>query len=253
MSALIPFEFDGRAIRVITDDDGSLHFVAMDVAETLDYSWQSNVIGSVPSDWKGVKRINTPGGMQSVSTLTEQGLYFFLGRSDKPKALPFQRWMAGDVLPSIRKTGSYSAPSAVAQTDLGLSMFQRAQALDTATNVADRICARFPKLGEEAQQVIFAKIVNPIAGDDVIPLPRLESKTFSAGEAGKLLGISGNKVGRLANEHGLKTSEFGVFVLDKSASSTKQVSSFLYNEAGVERLRQIVQPKDDGDLLGGAQ
>lgn len=114
MSGLIPFEFDGRAIRVITDDDGTLHFVAMDAAEALGYNWQSNVIAHVPADWKGVKRINTPGGMQSVSTLTEQGLYFFLGRSDKPKALPFQRWMAGDVLPSIRKTGAYVASGAPA-------------------------------------------------------------------------------------------------------------------------------------------
>ena len=40
--------------------------------------------------------------------LSEQGLYFFLGRSDKEKALPFQKWIAGDVLPSIRKTGTYS-------------------------------------------------------------------------------------------------------------------------------------------------
>lgn len=36
--------------------------------------------------------------------ITEQGPYFFLGRSDKPKALPLQKWVAGDVLPSIRKT-----------------------------------------------------------------------------------------------------------------------------------------------------
>ncbi|QGQ71226.1 ORF6C domain-containing protein [Halomonas sp. PA16-9] len=39
--------------------------------------------------------------------LSEQGLYFFLGRSDKPKALPFQMWLAGDVLPAIRKHGHY--------------------------------------------------------------------------------------------------------------------------------------------------
>ena len=39
--------------------------------------------------------------------LTEQGLYFFLGRSDKPKALPFQVWIAGEVIPSIRKHGAY--------------------------------------------------------------------------------------------------------------------------------------------------
>lgn len=47
--------------------------------------------------------------------LTEQGLYFFLGRSDKPKALPFQKWLAGEVLPAIRRTGRYVAPSAQAE------------------------------------------------------------------------------------------------------------------------------------------
>ena len=40
--------------------------------------------------------------------LTEQGLYFFLGRSDKKAALPYQMWVAGKVIPSIRKTGEYS-------------------------------------------------------------------------------------------------------------------------------------------------
>jgi len=40
--------------------------------------------------------------------LTEQGLYFFLARSDKPLALPFQKWIAGEVLPAVRKTGRYS-------------------------------------------------------------------------------------------------------------------------------------------------
>lgn len=155
----------------------------------------------------------------------------------------------------IRKFDSVtqSAPYSTAVIDPGMATYQRAQALDVATNVADRICNRFPKLGEEAQQVIFAKIVNPIAGSDVIPLPRLEGRTFSAKEVGEKIGITANKVGRLANEHGLKTPEFGVFVLDKSRNSEKQVSSFLYNDAGVERLRQIVQPSVSGDLLGGAK
>jgi hypothetical protein len=39
--------------------------------------------------------------------LSEQGLYFFLSRSDKPAALPFQKWIAGEVIPAIRKTGTY--------------------------------------------------------------------------------------------------------------------------------------------------
>ena len=39
--------------------------------------------------------------------LSEQGLYFFLGRSDKPRALPYQMYISGDVMPSIRKHGAY--------------------------------------------------------------------------------------------------------------------------------------------------
>jgi hypothetical protein len=48
--------------------------------------------------------------MQDMLCLSEPGLYFFLSRSDKPAALPFQKWIAGDVVPSIRKTGSYALP-----------------------------------------------------------------------------------------------------------------------------------------------
>ena len=45
--------------------------------------------------------------------LTENGVYFFLGRSDKKKALPYQMWIAGEVVPSIRKHGMYATPAKV--------------------------------------------------------------------------------------------------------------------------------------------
>lgn len=48
-------------------------------------------------------------------TLSESGLYFFLARSDKPTALPFQKWLAGDVVPSIRKHGIYATENVVNQ------------------------------------------------------------------------------------------------------------------------------------------
>ena len=84
--------------------------VAKDVAESLGYTWQPAVIKHVPEEWKGIIPCNTPSGIQDMLTLTEQGLYFFLGRSNKPKALPFQKWIAGDVLPALRKTGTYALP-----------------------------------------------------------------------------------------------------------------------------------------------
>lgn len=109
---LVPFAFGDNLVRVVKDESGSPWFVAKDILKALDYSDNSNaarVISYVPEEWRGVNQIHTPYGIQNMLTLSEPGLYFFLGRSDKPKALPFQKWLAGEVLPSIRKTGRYVA------------------------------------------------------------------------------------------------------------------------------------------------
>lgn len=103
-------EFVG-SLRGKEEPDGTIWVVAKDVAVALEYADSSNtgrLFASVPDIWKGVKPIHTLGGVQEMLILYEQGLYFFLARSDKPKALPFQMWLAGEVIPSIRKTGSYS-------------------------------------------------------------------------------------------------------------------------------------------------
>ena len=102
----------GNGIRTILRG-GELWFVAKDVTEALGYVWKgvSGTINHVPEDFRGVCSVQTPSGMQEMAVLTEEGLNFFLMRSDKPKVKGFQRWIAGDVLPSIRKTGSYTLPS----------------------------------------------------------------------------------------------------------------------------------------------
>lgn len=68
----------------------------------------SNYLSKIPPEWKGNKRIITLGGEQEVVTLFEPGLYALIARSNSPKAVPFQKWVYEEVLPSIRKTGSYS-------------------------------------------------------------------------------------------------------------------------------------------------
>ena len=110
-SSLTPFAFGEHLVRSITDENGDPWFVAKDVALALGYQWNGQAcIAHVPSEWRGVRSVLTPSGEQEMLTLTEQGLYFFLGRSDKPKALPFQKWLAGEVLPALRKSGTYSLP-----------------------------------------------------------------------------------------------------------------------------------------------
>ena len=105
----VSFGFGENKVRVFRDANGEPWFVGKDVARSLDYTTTNmpQLFQAVPDEWKGSNRIATPGGNQEMLTLSEQGLYFFLGRSDKPKALPFQKWLAGEVLPAIRKTGKY--------------------------------------------------------------------------------------------------------------------------------------------------
>lgn len=106
---------EGYSVRTITEN-GEIWFVAKDIAQALGYAEGSNparLIQSVPQIWTGVKRfhIRSENGVEQereLLCLAEQGLYFFLGRSDKPAALSYQMWIAGEVVPSIRKTGSYT-------------------------------------------------------------------------------------------------------------------------------------------------
>lgn len=99
-------------VRVYTDGNGEPWFCGKDVLTALEYS-QSHISNlakafeAVPDLWKGRYPLPTPGGTQDILCLSEQGLYFFLGRSDKPKALPYQMYIAGEVMPSIRKNGAY--------------------------------------------------------------------------------------------------------------------------------------------------
>ena len=113
-SAIQVFKNDDFNVRTI-EDNGEVWFVAKDIADALEYSETSNttrIFQSVPEIWVQVKRIhlNLEDGRQQereMLCLSEQGVYFFLGRSDKKKALPYQMWIAGEVMPSIRKHGAY--------------------------------------------------------------------------------------------------------------------------------------------------
>ena len=93
------------------------------------------------------------------------------------------------------------------------------------------------KLSPVAMQVFGLKGLEGIFGVDVGNLLPEVEKTYSAKEAGDILGISANKVGRLANANGLKTPEYGRYVADKAKGSDKEIQSFRYNENGVKALQ----------------
>ena len=95
------------------------------------------------------------------------------------------------------------------------------------------------KLSPVAMQVFGLKGLEGIFGVDVGNLLPEVEKTYSAKEVGDMLGISANKVGRIANANGLKTPEYGRYVADKSKNSDKEVETFRYNETGVKVLQEL--------------
>ena len=103
-SSVIPFDFDGAAIRVITDKLGDPWFVARDVADALGYSKPEN---AVARHCKAATTTPKQGG-GFMTIIPERDLYRLVMKSKLPAAEHFEEWVVGQVLPSIRKTGRCS-------------------------------------------------------------------------------------------------------------------------------------------------
>ena len=92
-----------------------------------------------------------------------------------------------------------------------------------------------------ALEVFLVTTVERIIGVEIPYRPLIEQRTYSATEIGEILGISANKVGRIANEHGLKTDELGMLYLSKSEYGPKQVEHFRYFEKAIDKFKSILE------------
>lgn len=115
MSSLIPFQFGDRPIRVITDENGEALFVGKDVCEALSYADSTT---AMRSHCRGVQKLHpipdSRGRMQDTRVLAEPDVLRLIVNCSLPAAEAFERWVFEDVLPTIRRTGSYTAPGAAA-------------------------------------------------------------------------------------------------------------------------------------------
>jgi prophage antirepressor-like protein len=101
------FQFQNHPLRVFTDQDGNPWFIAKDVAEILDYKDTEAMTRKLDED--EIQNLQIVGfGNRGVNLINESGLYSSVFSSRKPEAKTFKRWVTHEVLPSIRKTGSYT-------------------------------------------------------------------------------------------------------------------------------------------------
>lgn len=108
MNNLISYTFKTTPIRTIIIADAPW-FVATDVAKALEYRDAPNAIRYLDDDEKDTLNKSTPG--KELSIINESGLYSLILRSRKPEAKAFKKFVTSEVLPSIRKTGSYGTPN----------------------------------------------------------------------------------------------------------------------------------------------
>lgn len=110
MSTLIPFQFESHALRVQVDEFGQPWFNASDACAALELGNPRQALDS-HVDSEDVQKMDTltPGGRQRQNHVNESGLYALILGSTKDAAKRFKRWVTSEVLPSIRKTGAYSA------------------------------------------------------------------------------------------------------------------------------------------------
>lgn len=154
--------------------DGEAWFVLKDVCEVLHLGTTAKVAERLDDDEKGMNQIHTPGGTQNVTVVNESGLYHVILRSDKPEAAPFRRWVTNDVLPAIRKTGSYNAPQ-----------LTRSQFLATALIAAhEELEEKDKRIAELTPKGVFADAVSA------------SSQSILVGELAKLLSQNGINIGQ---------------------------------------------------------
>ena len=110
MSNLSVFQFESREVRTVVDK-GEPWFVAADVCAALGLSNVSQACGRLDDDERrDLITDDVTGRQQATVCINESGVYSLTLTSRKPEAKRFKKWVTSEVLPSIRKTGSYSVP-----------------------------------------------------------------------------------------------------------------------------------------------
>ena len=220
--------------------DGEPYFVGKDVASILGYTAERNAIAAhVDEEDKLTHRFSASGQNREMTIINESGVYALIFGSKLPKAKQFKRWVTSEVLPSIRKTGSYNT------IPKERSEFKEQELKARMLNARVRESNQYLKIAAqidipEYRYILQAKSAEALNGGvPVLPLQEAERKTYSATEIGAMFGVSANKIGKLANKHNLKTDAYGKLFYSKSEHSVKEVETWRYYDTVIPMFEKI--------------
>lgn len=193
MTDLQIFNYEGQEVRTVMVND-TPWWVLADVCRVLDIERTDSTARKLDSDEKGTHLVSTPGGKQNMTIINESGLYNVILRSDKPQAKPFRKWVTCEVLPSIRKTGTYSTKSAAKKSAEELAAIsKRAQAtlINATQRTADLLTSIWDKAGIKPEYQVLA--LNDVCANIGIRLPRNAlqgvKQTYDKTTIAKMVGV----------------------------------------------------------------
>lgn len=174
MNELQLFNFENNQLRTLLINDEPW-FLGKDVADILEYTNTAKAIRDhVDEEDKLTERIVLSGQNREVIFINESGLYSLVLSSKLPSAKRFKRWVTSEVLPQIRKTGSYATPQLTGEELM-------AKALIEAKSIMER---QNKQIIEMKPKALFA---DTVAASD---------SSILVGQEAKLISQSGCKMGQ---------------------------------------------------------
>ena len=171
--------------------------------------------------------------------LTESGVYKLIFKSHKEEAEKFQDWVTDEVLPTIRKSGTYAIANT--KVDKLTEMETETKLNNSQTRKANSLMRMHKECNDPiVKELLFKKAIETLTGKKLIDNTR---KTYSAEEIGKKFGISANRVGRIANANNLKTEQYGEMVATEY-NDKAQGSTFRYYDTVVPVIENILKEQE---------
>jgi len=206
MSQMVPFQFDSHSLRVQLDDVGQPWFNANDVCAAMELANPRDALAKHVDSDDVAKRdiIDSLGRVQLASFVNESGLYALIMGSTKPEAKRFKRWITSEVLPSIRKTGSYTSKP---EQPKALDYVAPAKQFAAIHRVMRMIGIDKNAAAISANQAVAASTgvdFMKIANITHLEAERQDTQWFTPTEIGKRIGCSGRGVNLLLAGAGMQ-------------------------------------------------
>ena len=207
---MIPFNFNNTQVRVIQDKNNESLFVLADVCKVLGVANVTDVKNRLDDDEVqliDLQALDSIEGIKNkdlVNVVTESGLYSVVLRSDKPQAKPFRKWITSEVLPSIRKTGSYTIEPVAAKPAKPSEISSTAKAMMSMAKAFGFSGNQAVLSADQATQKLIGVSPLSLLGNDLIS--EHKEPLLTASDIGvQLGGLSAIKVNLLLEEKELHT------------------------------------------------